>query len=1115
MKRSVAVLLIWISIVSCSRLARKEYLFEFIDASESQIHFSNTIGTNNEINIIDFQYCYNGGGVGIGDFNSDNLPDLVFTGNQVGLKLYLNQGGLKFKDVTEISGLDTNGWLTGVTVVDINSDGLMDMYLNVGGANCNADCNNLLFVQTGKNEDGIPVFEEKAASYGLSDPNYSQHAVFFDYDQDGDLDAFILRNGNVQFDKNSPLPKKYFPEHLADALFENIEVDSLDHPYFKDVSHENGISKKGFGLGLGINDFDDNGLIDVYVGNDFISNDLLYLNHGKMGSGPVFNERARDYFQHQTYNSMGLDIADLNGDSKPDVLVLDMLPQEYDRQKKMLGALNYDKYNLALINGYSPQFMRNTLHLNNGFINGKPVKFSDVSFVSQTAKTDWSWAPLIADYDCDGDNDIFITNGYGKDITNLDFINYTQQNNIFGTPEARNTRLKELVADLPSVTMVNYFFENTSDLQFGDRSRQWLPEKKSLSNGAAYADLDMDGDLDLVVNNIDEKAYLLKNNSSERKGYNYLKVKLVGPKKNPRAIGAKIFLWENGRKKMHFQSVVRGYLSSVEDGGFFGLQTSNADSVKVVWPNGMETLLKDVQSNQTVQLHQNEAKETPSGKGSKNYLFKEIPSVIDYLHAHNFSNEFSRQHLLQTQHSVKGPKVASSRSGTDDDNLVFLGGDLGKPGRIWKESTEGKFELIQKLDSIYEDSHALFFDLDGDSDMDLYVASGGNNQGVHANQYQDRIYVNIGEKIFLHAPEKLPKFLSPSSCVKAADYDKDGDLDVFVGSNIVPHSYPETPKQRLLENIDGKFIEKEIPSFDNLGMVKDAVWSDIDGDSWLDLLLVGEWMSIRIFKNEKGTLRPFYTEFLDDTLEVTETAGWYQTIAPGDFDEDGDTDFLIGNQGQNNFIDPTQEYPMFIYNKDYDNNGSVDPVLGGYYERGEERVLLPLNSRDDVMKQLPELKNRFNSYDDFTKTDYRTLLQIQNMEEETLKVSNSKSIYLENKGGAMFVVHPLPKTTQLGPITSILVDDFDDDGHLDALLAGNDFYAESNFGRFDALTGVFLKGMGDGSFNAIPSSESGFYLPNHTTSLNLLKTNQNEKIVLGGQSNDSLKTFVLETTHNK
>ncbi|MEO0571888.1 MAG: VCBS repeat-containing protein [Bacteroidota bacterium] len=1113
MKRSVAVLLICMGMVSCSRIPRKEYLFEFIEASESQIHFSNTISTDNEINIIDFQYCYNGGGVGVGDFNSDNLPDLVFTGNQVGVRLYLNQGELKFKDVTEISGLKTNNWLTGVTIVDINSDGLTDIYLNVGGANCNADCNNLLFVQTGKNKNGVPLFEEKAVSYGLSDPHYSQQTVFFDYDLDGDLDAFILRNGNVQFDKNSPLPKKYFPEHLADALLENIEVDSLSHPFFKDVSHKMGISKKGFGLGLGIHDFDDNGFIDVYVGNDFISNDLLYLNYGKSGSAPVFKEAAQDYFQHQTYNAMGLDIADLNGDSKPEVLVLDMLPQDYERQKKMLGALNYDKYNLALLNGYSPQFMRNTLHLNNGFVHGNPVKFSDISFFSKTAKTDWSWAPLIADYDFDGDNDIFITNGYGKDITNLDFINYTQQNNIFGTPEARNTRLKELVANLPSVKMGNYFFENTSTLEFEDRSHQWLPQHKSLSNGAAYADLDLDGDLDLVVNNIDENAYVLKNTSSEREGYKYLKVKLVGPKRNPRAIGAKIFLWENGRKRIHFQSVVRGYLSSVEDGGFFGLKKSNVDSVKVVWPNGKETIMKDIPSNQTVHLFQNKAKEIPIDKETKNYIFKAVPSVIDYRHNLDFSNEFSRQHLLQTQHSIKGPILASSSEG--NDHLVFLSGGLGEPGSIWKENTLGKFELVQKLDSIHEDSDALFFDVDGDNDMDLYVASGGNHQEVNANVYLDRLFLNHGEKGFLFAPQSLPEFLSPTSCVREVDFDRDGDLDVFVGSNIIPHSYPKAPKQRLLENHNGKFIEKEVPAFNGLGMVKDAVWSDIDLDGWPDLLVVGEWMALRVFKNNEGTLQPISMEFLDRNSKLIETSGWYKTVVSGDFDEDGDMDFLIGNQGQNNFVDPTPEHPMYIYKGDYDKNGSVDPVLGGYYSRGKEKVLLPLNSRDDVMKQLPELKNRFNSYDDFTKTDYQTLLQIQRIEEETLKVSNSKSIYLENKGGTKFMVHPLPKITQLGPITSILVDDFDDDGHLDALLAGNDFYAESNFGRFDALTGIFLKGVGDGNFNAIPSSESGFYLPNHTTSMNLLKTKQNERIVIGGQSNDSLKTFVLETTRNK
>ncbi|MGD1946410.1 MAG: VCBS repeat-containing protein [Croceivirga sp.] len=1111
MVRTIPVLLALFGLACCTTDHKIQPLFELVEVAHSHVDFENTIKTDDQINIIDFQYCYNGGGVGVGDFNLDGLPDLVFSGNQVGARLYLNQGNLQFLDVTHSSGLHSDGWLTGVSVVDINADGRTDIYLNVGGADCQNGCQNLLYVNKGQDDNGVPLFEEKAQSYGLEDANYSQQTVFFDYDLDGDLDAYILRNGNFRFDKNAPIPKKYFPEHLTDALLENVGMDSLTHPKFVDVSQKMGITKKGFGLGIGIHDFDNNGLIDVYVGNDFISNDLLYMNFTVPGDSLGFLEQSKTYFQHHTYNAMGLDIADMNNDNRPDIMVLDMLPQEYTRQKTMLGSMNYDKYNLALSNGYSPQYMRNTLQVNNGFIDEKPVKFAEVSFFSQVDKTDWSWAPLLADFDMDGDNDIFITNGYGKDITNLDFINYTQQSNIYGTRGAKDQRLKELVEKLPAVKMVNYLFENSSELKFRDRTEEWLPDKKTLSNGAVYSDLDLDGDLDLVINNINEKAFILENTSSEKEGFRYIKIKLRGDQKNPRAIGAKISLWENGEERTHFQSVIKGYLSSVEDGAFFGLTSKEIDSIKVTWPNGKVTKLDKVTSNQTLWLTISDADIPSKTKREPDYLFRTVPLEIDLKYKEEYSNEFIFQHLLMTQHSVRSPILASVSQENSQKGYLFVGNSDNNTSQIWERTPENTFAMVQEIETKFDVSDAVFFDFDGDQDMDLYVASGGNTAPSESNTYQDRLFVNDGNGYFSYSERSLPNFLTATSSIEVSDFDRDGDMDVFVGANIVPHHYPSKPQSFILENNNGQFSIKTTSVLEVLGMVKDAVWKDIDGDGWEDLIVVGDWMPIKMFKNEKGVLKPFDSSFLDEKGRSIDTSGWFNTIASGDFDGDKDIDFIVGNQGENSFIRPTATHPVYIYTKDYDENGSIDPLIGVFYDTEAGKKLLPLHSRDDVMKQLPVLKNRLNSYEDFANIDFTCLLEIENIDEETLQVANAKSMYLENLGMGNFKAKPLPDFAQLGPISCVLVDDFDLDGNLDALLAGNDFYAESIFGRFDAITGIFLKGDGQGNFKALSSSESGFYLPHHASSL--IQSNNTgqhgKKLILAAQGNNSLKAFSI------
>lgn len=1093
--------------ISCSS-KKDEKLFEYVDVSQSNIHFANTISINEEINVIDFQYCYNGGGVGIGDFNNDQLPDLVFTGNQVSSKIYLNQGELSFLDITEKANFQTKGWVTGVSIVDINVDGLDDIYLNVGGANCNNNCNNLLFINQGVNENGIPEFVEKAKEYALDDAEYSQQTVFFDYDLDGDLDAYIVRNGNVKFDKNSPIPKRYFPEHLSDVLLRNDEAENYGHPVFVDVSEQLQGAEKGFGLGVGINDFNNDGLIDVYIANDFITNDLIYINSGSGDNiTSSFKESSSSLLAHQTYNAMGVDIADVNNDTYPDIMVLDMLPTNYNRLKTMVGSMNYDKYELALKNEYSPQYMRNTLQLNNGLEESNELKFSDVSFLTKLSQTDWSWAPLLVDLDADGDKDIFITNGYGLDITNLDFINYTQQNNVYGTPESRDKKIKELVSKQVSVKLQNFLFENNGGFGFDDVSTKWSDEKISLSNGAAYSDLDLDGDLDLIVNNINEKAFILKNNASSKENFNYLKIELSGAEKNKDAIGAKIALWDNGAVQSHFQSVIRGYLSSVDPTVFFGLKDSEIDSIEITWPNGNNTKLKNIASNQTLTVSISDTTGVNIKNSEQENFFVSNTEILRFKHKESLSNDYISQQLLLTQHSKGGPCFAAANiNGVVGDEL-FIGGSKGNPSTIWILNDQNRYVKTQKLDSIYEDTDASFFDYDSDGDLDLYVASGGNEFNKGAPSYIDRLYENLGASGFKLTQGKLPKNTSATSCIRPYDYDKDGDIDIFVGSNIVPKSYPENPKNYFLTNENGTYVETQINELSNIGMVKDAIWSDIDNDGWNDLLLVGDWMPITVFKNHSGVLKKWDFQILNKSNQAITSNGWWRSIAQGDFDNDGDIDFIIGNQGLNNFVNPSEEYPIYIYNKDYDENGSIDPIVAIYYDTEKGKELMPLHSRDDVMKQLTLLKDKYQTYGQFAKADFKSLLNIDELGDVSLKATIFESSYLENLGDGKFRLTSLPIECQLAPINAVFVKDFDADGNLDVLLAGNDFYAETHFGRYDGLHGVFMKGDGTGDFKSISSKESGFYVPNQASQVIEIKDIENNSLLLIGQNNEDSKLF--------
>ncbi|MBW3627690.1 MAG: VCBS repeat-containing protein [Gemmatimonadetes bacterium] len=1086
------------------RLGDDPPLFVLRSADETGITFANRLQEDDSVyNPIAFDYIYNGGGVAVGDLNNDGRQDVYFSGNMVSSRLYLNRGELRFDDVTERAGVGTQAWATGTTLVDINQDGLLDIYVCVAGRVPDEQRANLLFVNQGVDASGTPRFVEQGKAYGVADTGYSTHAAFFDYDLDGDLDLYVLTNALEEFSRNTIRPKLVNGEAAStDRLYRNNGDGS-----FTNVSREAGILIEGFGLGMAVSDLNRDGWPDVYAANDFITNDLVWINN----RDGTFTDRAPQYLKHQAHNAMGTDVADVNNDGLVDIVTLDMLPEDNLRQKLMLSGSNYDKFRMSLYYGYAPQYVRNTLQINNGpGPSGEPT-FSDVGQLSGIHNTDWSWAALLADFDNDGLRDLFITNGYRRDVTNLDYIVYTtQETQSLADPARRRKELLQKMRELPEVKLPNYMYQNRGDLTFTDRSEDWGIKIPSFSNGAAYADLDNDGDLDLVVNNLDDEAFLFENRASELPGRHYLRVALRGPRGNLPGHGAKVVVHAGRGQQYHDHSPYRGYKSTVESPIHFGLgAATRVDSLEVFWPDGAYQRLTGVTADQMVTLdHRNATLRRPPQLRRAAPLFRTASAVgLAHRHEERELADFKISPALPHKLSNLGPGIAVGDvdgNGLDD---VYVGADRGKPKELFLQTAQGRFAkraLPGDLD--YEDMGALFFDAEGDGDLDLYVVSGGGYPDMD-DTYQDRLYINDGRGGLVRDPRALPRETASGSSVVAADYDRDGDLDLFVGGRVLPGSYPSAGRSYLLRNDCGpggpaKFTDvtqQVAPGLAEAGMVTAALWTDYDQDGQVDLLLAGEWMPLTFFHNERGRLVD-----ASRSVGLGDTRGWWNSLAAGDFDNDGDVDYMAGNLGLNTRYQASPRQPVRVHAADFDQNGSVDPILSRYIG-GESYAVA---SRDILIDQIIGMKGRFPRYAHYGNARLEETLSGDEREKATVLESVMfASSYLENLGRGKFAIRRLPNRAQLSPAFGMLTGDYNSDGNLDLLMVGNSYATDTQAGWEDASVGSVLLGNGRGQFRYLSGSESGFFVEGDAKGIAEIRRDGAPPLLLVTQNNDSLRTF--------